>query len=267
MKNPLYDTIGKSYITNRQADNRITDNIIDLLNLPGGSLIADIGAGTGNYSNTLADRGYHVIAIEPSPVMRDQSSLHPGVNWISGTAESVPLQDKSVDGVMIILALHHFQSIHETAAELHRICPRGPVAILTYDPRLGRGFWFNEYFPEIYKREFNLFPPHEEVTILLAGDTWKPEIRDFPLPHDLSDKNMHSGWNRPEIYLDEQMRSNTSGFARAPESEVEKGLSLLKEDLQSGTWDAKYGRLRDQKALHTGFVFIKLMSETGQDRL
>jgi len=262
MKRPLYDTIGKSYVTNRQADIRITDNIIDLLDLPSGSLIADIGAGTGNYSNALADRGYRVIAIEPSPVMRDQSLPHSMVEWISGTAESVPLKDNTVDGVIIVLALHHFRSMRDAANELHRICPRGPVVLFTYDPRLGREFWFNEYFPEIYKREFNLFPPLEEVITLLAGNIWKPEIRDFPLPHDLSDKNMHSGWNRPEIYLDEQMRSNTSGFARAPESEVEQGLSLLKEDLQSGTWDAKYGHLRDQKALHTGFVFIKFMSET-----
>jgi ubiquinone/menaquinone biosynthesis C-methylase UbiE len=262
MKRPLYDTIGKNYIINRKADTRITTNIIDLLNLPIGSLIADIGAGTGNYSNALANKGYSVIAIEPSSVMRDQSLPHPMVKWISGIAESIPLQNNTVNGVIIIVAIHHFRSVREALIELHRICSGGPVVILTYDPRLGRGFWFNDYFPEIYRREFELFPPIKEVTAMLAGDVWKSEVRDFPLPHDLSDKNMHSGWNRPEIYLDKQMRSNTSGFARAPESAVKQGLSLLKEDLQSGVWDAKYGHLRVQNALNTGFVFIKLTSNT-----
>ena len=58
MKKPLYDTIGKNYIINRKADTRITTSIIELLDLPVGSLVADIGAGTGNYSNSLADKGY-----------------------------------------------------------------------------------------------------------------------------------------------------------------------------------------------------------------
>jgi len=262
MKKLLYDTIGKNYITNRKADTRITNNIIDLLNLPIGSLITDIGAGTGNYSNAIANKGYSVIAIEPSSVMRDQSLPHPTVEWISGIAESIPLQNNTVNGVIIICALHHFRSIREASIELHRICPGGPVVILTYDPRLGRGFWFNDYFPEIYRREFERFPPINELTAMLAGDVWKSEVRDFPLPHDLSDKNMHSGWNRPEIYLDEQMRANTSGFARAPESDVKQGLSRLKEDLKSGVWDARYGHLRAQNDLNTGFVFIKLTSNT-----
>jgi len=261
MKNSLYNTIGNSYNLNRSADIRITNTIFDLFDLPAGSLIADIGAGTGNYSIALAERGYDVIAIEPSSIMRGQSSPHPRVRWISGTAESIPLHHNAVNGVVIILAIHHFSSIHNATAELHRICPNGPVVILTYDPRLVKGFWFNKYFPKIYQSEFEWFPPLNEITTLLGADTWKVEIRDFPLPHDLTDKNMHSGWNRPEIYLDEKMRSNTSGFARASESDVNRSISRLAEDLRSGEWDARYGHLRKQRTLHTGFVFIKLVSE------
>jgi len=259
---PLYDTIGKSYTVTRKADTRITTRVIDLLGLPIGSLIADIGAGTGNYSNALADRGYRVVAIEPSSVMRAQSSPHPMVRWISGTAESIPLQNNAVYGVVVILAIHHFRSAREAALEFRRICPGGPVVILTYDPRLGRGFWFHEYFPGIYRREFERFPPIEEVAATLAVDVWKPEVREFMLPHDLSDKNMHSGWNRPEVYLDEQMRNNTSGFAGSAEADARQGLSRLKEDLQSGAWDARHGHLREQNALNTGFVFLKLASNS-----
>jgi hypothetical protein len=45
-KQPIYDTIGQKYNTNRQADPRITSKIKGLLDLPTGSTIADIGAGT-----------------------------------------------------------------------------------------------------------------------------------------------------------------------------------------------------------------------------
>jgi precorrin-6B methylase 2 len=53
----LYNSIGKQYNFTRKADPRIVDQIINLLNLPPKSLIADVGAGTGNYSNALAGKG------------------------------------------------------------------------------------------------------------------------------------------------------------------------------------------------------------------
>jgi len=73
MINPeIYNEIGKTYNCGRQADRRITETIIRSLNLPLHSVIADIGAGTGNYSYELPKLGYKVIAIEPSEVMRQQ---------------------------------------------------------------------------------------------------------------------------------------------------------------------------------------------------
>ncbi|HEY9770584.1 MAG TPA: hypothetical protein V6C71_19170 [Coleofasciculaceae cyanobacterium] len=45
----LYNSIGKGYKSTRQLDYRIVDRLINLLDLPIGSTIADVGAGTGNY--------------------------------------------------------------------------------------------------------------------------------------------------------------------------------------------------------------------------
>jgi ubiquinone/menaquinone biosynthesis C-methylase UbiE len=260
MSQPVYDTIGKNYNTNRKADPRIVKKIVELLDLLEGSTIADIGAGTGNYSNTLAGLGYRVIAIEPSTVMRRQAKPHRKVRWIEGVSESIPLKDNSVNGIIAILSVHHFTSLEKASSEFRRICACGPVVIFTYDPRKGKGFWFNEYFPAIYNREHERFPPINEVAALFAGNDRKAELMDFPLPHDLMDKNMHSGWNQPEVYFDEQMHLNSSGFAQVPKAEVEQGLSRLKKDLNTGVWDARYGHLREQAELFTGFVFVKLSS-------
>lgn len=57
---PVYDSIGKQYSKTRVPDIRIVNKLIDLLNLPKGSLIADIGAGTGGYSLALAHQGFFV---------------------------------------------------------------------------------------------------------------------------------------------------------------------------------------------------------------
>ncbi len=76
----LYNSIGKDYNQTRQPDYRIIRQLISLLDLPQRSTIADVGAGTGNYSNAIADQGYQVIAIEPSQVMQSQGEYHPQVS-------------------------------------------------------------------------------------------------------------------------------------------------------------------------------------------
>ncbi len=262
MNQIIYNSIGTNYNTHRAADPRIINNIIKLLNLPKEATIADIGAGTGNYSNALAELGNKMIAIEPSEKMRTQAKSKNEVAWISGVAESIPLKTKSVDGIVVILAIHHFISLRAAAQEMRRICPEGPMVLFTLDPRKGQEPWFKDYFFDIYQGDFKSFPPIEEILKTLNEEGgWSKKILPFPLPRDLADKNMYSAWNEPERYFDARFRQNTSGFALADPSFVKAGLSRLKEDLQSGTWDKKYGYLRNQKEFDAGFIFIKLETE------
>ena len=86
----------------------------------------------------------------------------------------------------------------------------------------------------------------------------KVEIIDFPLPHNLVDLNMHAGWGKPEIYLNEEIRAGMSGLALAPEPEVREGIEKLTIDLDSGKWDKLYGHLREKDILELGFLFLKV---------
>ncbi len=258
MTRPAYDTIGAEYNANRTADPRILARLVELLGLPAGARVADIGAGTGNYTNALADQGYRMTAIEPSEVMRNQATPHADVTWLAGAAEAIPLPDASVDAVVSTLAAHHFASLPDAAAEMRRICPAGPVVLFTMDPRQSAPFWFEGYFPGIYRRMFDVFPPIAEVADLLAAaGSRSSTMHDFPLPHDLADRNMHSGWNRPEYYLDEQARANTSGFAQGDPAEITDGLARLQADLESGAWDERHGALRTRESFDAGFRFIR----------
>jgi ubiquinone/menaquinone biosynthesis C-methylase UbiE len=125
----LYDSIGKNYNATRQADDRIVAKLISLLDLPTGSTIADIGAGTGNYSNAIAEVGYQVIAIEPSQVMQSQQQPHPHVSWITASAEQIPLADNTVDGAVVMLTLHHFNELNAGLREINRITKSGKIVI------------------------------------------------------------------------------------------------------------------------------------------
>ncbi len=121
----VYDQIGPDYTRTRRSDTRILRKLIELLQLPPGSSIVDVGAGTGNYSNALADHGYNVLALEPSRSMREQAQRHPKVCWIAGVAESIPLADAAVDAVVAILSYHHFSDHQRALSEINRVCGCG----------------------------------------------------------------------------------------------------------------------------------------------
>jgi len=135
-----YDTIGTNYNSYRNADARIISVLKELLGLPGGSVVVDVGAGTGNYSNSLAVLGYKVKAVEPSEVMRKQAVPSLNVEWLAGSAEIIPLPDASAAGVISTLAVHHFPDIRAAAAEMRRVCNNGPIILFTIDPRRGEPF-------------------------------------------------------------------------------------------------------------------------------
>jgi ubiquinone/menaquinone biosynthesis C-methylase UbiE len=255
-----YDRIGYDYNRHRAAEPTVVRSLVRLLDLPIGSVIADIGAGTGNYSNALAREGHRLLAIEPSGIMRSQALRIEGVQWLAGAAEALLLRDNSVEGVVCILAIHHFDSVAKASAEFRRICPSGPTVLLTIDPRLGEAFWFSEYFPTIYRKVFSTFPPIEHVCTELTKDSgFTFQVSRWLLPQDAVDITMHSGWNKPEIYLDPSHRQNMSGFALASSVEIESGVSALQAALASGAWDRVHGHLRKRKEIDLGFRFIKLV--------
>lgn len=254
-----YDAIGRKYNSHRNADARIVSTLKDLLGLPERAVIVDVGAGTGNYSNTLAASGYLLKAVEPSEIMQRQAVPNHKIEWLIGSAESIPLPDNSADGLISVLAVHHFPDIQTAASEMWRVC-KGPMVLFTIDPRKGEPFWFREYFPGIYARLFEAFIPLGAlISIFNRNGVSSATVHDFPLPQDLSDLNMHSGWNKPEIYFEPDIRRGMSGFALADPVEINNGLCKLRHDLETGDWDKRFGYLRYNDDYDLGFVFVKIL--------
>lgn len=253
----LYDTIGKTYSQTRQSDPRIAAKLLDILKPFQASTIVDIGAGTGSYALHLAEYGYHVLAVEPSTVMRRQAIAHPAVRWIDAKAEQLSLPSHSADVAIIILALHHFPDYSQALQEIHRVTGDGRVVIFTYDPDLISSFWLTEYFPSFIADVQSTFLPMATLTaeIETVMDT-AVNIVPFPLPHDLSDSFAAVGWARPELYLNHNIRNGISSFAKLNEDDLAQGLSKLREDLEIGIWDQKYGYLRQQTHYDAGYKFI-----------
>ncbi len=253
----LYDTIGRNYSVHRRADKRIVRYLIEYLNIPKGSMIADIGAGSGNYSNALADHGYSVKAIEPSDMMKSQSVKDEKVEWITGIAENIPLTNATVDAVVSIMASHHFTSLPGALFEMNRICPDGPIVWFTFDPREAESPWIADYFPGIWADAMRIFPPINELKSLFSKATGKTVmVHSFKLPPDLDDKFLAAYWREPSAYLNEDARQAMSGFAVADPIQVGHGIEKLKNDLADGAWSQKYGYVLDFDEIDWGYRFI-----------
>lgn len=255
----IYNSIGQQYSKTRIPDIRIVNKLIDLLNLPTGSTIADIGAGTGGYSFALANQGFIVNAVEPSIVMQKQAVKHPQVKWFTGYAENLPLTDKSVNGVVSILAIHHFSHLQKAFQEMQRIIRNGAIVLLTFDIRLAPKIWLYNYFPFLWEDALRFLPLNEQINLIEINTKRRVEAIPLLLPHDLSDLFTAAAWRRPELYLQPEVRAGISSFALANQDLIEQGVQLLTADLRSGEWTQKYGDIQNLTEIDIGYRFIRII--------
>jgi len=98
---------------------------IDWLVPPSAARIADVGAGTGKLTGLLLGRGLQVVAVEPdADMLAVLAANFPGVKAEQAGAENLPLDDASVDAVLVGQAWHWFN--HELAlAEARRVVRPG----------------------------------------------------------------------------------------------------------------------------------------------
>ncbi|MDZ8070012.1 MAG: class I SAM-dependent methyltransferase [Nostoc sp. DedQUE08] len=253
----IYNSIGQQYSKTRVPDIRIVNKIIDLLNLPKGSIIADIGAGTGGYSLALANKGFLVNAVEPSVVMQKQGVEHQQIKWFTGYAENSPLPDKSVDAVVSILAIHHFSHLEKAFQEMNRIIRDGAIILLTFDIRLAQKIWLYDYFPFLWEDALRFLPLNEQVNLIQSNTKRRVEAIPLFLPYDLSDLFAAAGWRRPELYLQPEVRAGISSFALANQDLAKQGVKLLAADLSSGEWSKKYGDIYNLTEIDIGYRFIR----------
>ena len=118
----------------------------------GRSPVLDLGAGTGQFAATIAGFGVEVIAVEPSQGMRAQAvraNAHPGVHWVAGAGERLPLRNGSCAMAWVSTVVHHLDDLDAAAAELGRVLrPDAPVLVRQVFPgRMGDLTLYRRYFP------------------------------------------------------------------------------------------------------------------------
>jgi SAM-dependent methyltransferase len=228
-----YDTHGRGYALKRRADPRIAERI--LVALGDAKTVLNVGAGAGSYEPT--DRW--VLAVEPSATMRAQRGPQ-AAPCLAGSAESLPLDDGSVDAAMACVTIHHWADRAGGLAELRRVS-RGPVVVFTFELNDLVG-WQRDYFAEAIALEQARFGTLDEIAAELGGEV---RIERIPTPSDRTDGFFEAFWNRPEALLDPTVRASQSIWELLEPGVEEQIFERLAADLESGAWDAEHGALRE----------------------
>lgn len=101
------------------------------LGIARGTVVVDVGAGTGKLTRSLTPTGATVIAVEPLADMRERLiDTAPRAVPFDGTAEAMPLRDGSADAIVCAQAFHWFDGVR-ALAEFHRVLrPDGGVGLI-----------------------------------------------------------------------------------------------------------------------------------------
>jgi len=217
-----YTTAADSYVRGRpDYPVELEGWLLDRLDLQAGSVVVDLGAGTGKFTPRLLQTGARVIAVEPVPQMLEKlSAALPQVEALLGTAQSIPLPDTSVDAVVCAQSFHWFASA-ASLAEIHRVLKPGGKLGLVWNVRDERVDWVAQL-----GRIVNRF---EGDTPRYHTGAWRKE---FPFPgfgplHEEHFPHGHTG--APEDVIMNRVRS-VSFIAAMPaeqRAEVEEPVRAL----------------------------------------
>lgn len=104
------------------------------LHIPADSVFADIGSGTGIFTEQLLGCGYNVYAVEPNSDMRGKAeeklSGYDTFHSVNGADSNTTLPDNSVDFITVAQAFHWFDEKAFKKECLRILRPGGKVMII-----------------------------------------------------------------------------------------------------------------------------------------
>ncbi|MGW3793503.1 class I SAM-dependent methyltransferase [Micromonospora arida] len=113
-----------------------------------GMRLLDLGCGTGSWARAFREwwPELDVVAVEPSAAMRERAVFQP---VMPGSAEDIPCEDGSLDGVWLSTVIHHVPDLAAAAREIRRVLkPGAPVLIRSAFAGRHEAISLFRWFPE-----------------------------------------------------------------------------------------------------------------------
>ena len=117
-----------------QANARLIAAAVRLLGLAPGARVADLGCGSGVFTELMRRQGYDAAGLDISPkLVALGRAKYPGLDLIEGDVEALPFDDASLDGVLLSGLVHHLPDPSRCAAEVFRVLRPGG-RFVAFDP-------------------------------------------------------------------------------------------------------------------------------------
>jgi len=161
---PWYDKI---------ITNRIYDELIELAELPDKGRLLDIGGGTGRVAELLTGKVGQIEIVDVSMGML-RIARKKNLRTVCASTISLPYQAEKFSRILVIDALHHFNSQEEVIKEVWRVLEPGGMVIINepnYDQLSGKMIRILE---KVLMMNSHFL---RDDTIVLLFRNWAREIR------------------------------------------------------------------------------------------
>lgn len=184
--------------------------------------VVDLGCGTGRFTRTLADRfDADTVGIDPSQKMLDVAqakNLGARVTFRAGSAEAIPLPDRSADLVFMSMIFHHLKDTAKAASEIRRVLrPDGHLCVCnsTAEQRSP----YAPFFPGFQEIADQILPPAAAIRAAYEGARFRL------IAHDLVPHQMAPNW----VELAEKAAHRTDSILlRLPHASFVQGVLAMR---------------------------------------
>lgn len=134
---------GEAYdVFTPQASARLVESFVALSGLAAGARVADLGCGSGAFTQLLAQMGYDCIGLDLSAkLLAIGRRKYPQLRFTAGDIEQLPFADASLDGILLSGVVHHLPDPSRCAGEVFRVLRPGG-RFVAFDPnRMNPFMW------------------------------------------------------------------------------------------------------------------------------
>lgn len=226
-----YDSWAERYDQTRGVSPSVLRPLLEALGPPGGRRLLDIGAGTGNYTLSLRDAGFHALPCDPSTGMARRAASKLGAAVLAD-GQALPFRDAAFDCAVAVKVLNHVPDRPAFAREARRVIRAGPLVLVHATKETIAGNWITHYVPSLLTQE--RFEPEAATVAHLE----QAGFREVAVSHiryaDMADGSAQALKRFPDSFLSDERIMNTSLFSRLPEAHRRQALAAISRDHRSG---------------------------------
>ncbi|WP_316189918.1 class I SAM-dependent methyltransferase [Bradyrhizobium sp. SZCCHNS1054] len=125
-----------------ESNIRLIKTCVRLAGLKLGDRVADLGCGSGVFTELLYRQGYNAVGLDISPeLIRRGRTKFQNIEFFEGDVENLPFASASLDGVLLSGLVHHLPDPSRCAAEVFRVLKPGS-AFVAFDPNRMNPFMY-----------------------------------------------------------------------------------------------------------------------------